>query len=864
MTRFPLLLLQKLYRICFRNVLLGRRLLLGCAFMMSCGVSQGQYLEIINRLPAVAFNVNLKISDSLRLPVVDAGLLCRSDSLAGAQVALLSAWGNKTFGANVAGLLSVTHDGVYGLQASGITNYIGGRVTGFQMAGLTNFSEEVRGLQLSGLSNAARNSLHGVQVAGISNLLAGDGYGMQWAVAMNISTGFMRGVQLSMRNSADTLMGLQLGLINICNINNGVQVGLVNYSRDTLTRHYGLVNIDPHTRVDLLAFVGNRAKANLAVRLRGRDAYSVIGFGSHYMGLDKQFSGAVFYRLGTYVSLSDNFVLSADAGFFHVETFEHHSDVFPKRLMSIQLRANAEYQLSPHWGTFASLGWADTRYYRYLEDYENGMVSEFGVSYRYHRKSKIHGISGLDAEHYEDGQRSMCLRQDGLSHPWRAGAMVTAVNAFVQRFDCWVLREDYAKIDIHSVRNNFHNAFVWDNDNFNTNLFAHPYHGNLYFNSARSNGLSFWQSFPYALGGSLMWEFFGENTPPAINDLLATSIGGTCIGEITYRISDLLYDDHDFGFSRFLREFAATMVSPMKGVERLLSGKAWQVSHDTCKYHDFSRIPVDFSASANLRYLADNHALFRGEVNPCLELGFDYGNPFDNSVNKPYDFFRVNLMLGFSANQPAVSGLHLLGRLYALTIFENRKVESDFGLFQHFNFYNSEPVLDGTHFVPYRISEAASVGPGFICRYLDLPNAMQLEHSVYVSAILLGGSISDYLQIQERDYNMGSGFSAKIQTRTSFQKIGYFGLSTELYRIYTWKGYDDDYIRSVNQNYTNTQGDEGNVSLLVLNAHTGLYLGNHFTFDLQSKFFFRNTHYLHKPDVTAYTFELQAGVTFHL
>lgn len=69
--------------------------------------------------------------------------------------------------------------------------------------------------------------------------------------------------------------------------------------------------------------------------------------------------------------------------------------------------------------------------------------------------------------------------------------------------------------------------------NFNTNLFAHPYHGNLYFNAARTNGMNFWQSYPFALGGSLMWEFLGENTPPSINDLLATSIGGTAIGETT-------------------------------------------------------------------------------------------------------------------------------------------------------------------------------------------------------------------------------------------------------------------------------------------------------------------------------------------
>ena len=54
------------------------------------------------------------------------------------------------------------------------------------------------------------------------------------------------------------------------------------------------------------------------------------------------------------------------------------------------------------------------------------------------------------------------------------------------------LDEEFPRITWHSIGHNFEHAFVWDNDNFNCHLFAHPYHGNLYFNSARSNGLNFW------------------------------------------------------------------------------------------------------------------------------------------------------------------------------------------------------------------------------------------------------------------------------------------------------------------------------------------------------------------------------------
>ena len=128
-------------------------------------------------------------------------------------------------------------------------------------------------------------------------------------------------------------------------------------------------------------------------------------------------------------------------------------------------------------------------------------------------------------------------------HPWKAAIETFGINAFVQSFDRFVLNEDFAKISFNSIEHNIKNGFVWDNDQFSTNLFAHPYHGGLYFNAARSNGMNFWESIPFSFCGSLMWETTCEVEPPAMNDLIATTVGGVCIGEVTYRISDLILDD---------------------------------------------------------------------------------------------------------------------------------------------------------------------------------------------------------------------------------------------------------------------------------------------------------------------------------
>ena len=109
--------------------------------------------------------------------------------------------------------------------------------------------------------------------------------------------------------------------------------------------------------------------------------------------------------------------------------------------------------------------------------------------------------------------------------PWKAALETFGLNMLVWSFDRYIVKEDWAYINGHTIKSNFKKGPVWDTDQFTTNLFSHPYHGSLYFNAARSNGMNFWQSAPFAAGGSLMWEFFMENEPPSINDMLATTFG---------------------------------------------------------------------------------------------------------------------------------------------------------------------------------------------------------------------------------------------------------------------------------------------------------------------------------------------------
>lgn len=743
-------------------------------------------------------------------------------------------------------------------------------VKGVQLSPISNIAEHSSGVQLAVFSNVGYNGMEGVQLSALNNIAIGGAKGVQLSGFTNQTFGTMSGLQLAFRNQTDTLRGVQLGLFNAIahDYRSGVQIGIINFSRDSITKRFGLINISPRTRVDIMGFGGTNSKINFALRFRNRSTYNIIGVGTHYMGLDSKFSGSLYYRIGQYFQLTPKLSLSGDVGFAHVETFQRNSTDSPERLYSLEARINMDYQLNKHWGVFGSVGYGSTHYYSHRKHYRNRMIGEVGLTYNYggysgHKDTDFHLHTEADMTEGDESRFALPQKKNW----WRTGAMIFTVNAFVQRFDAWVLREDFAKISIHSVKNNFKHAFVWDNDNFNTNLFAHPYHGNLYFNSARANGLSYYEAFPCAVAGSLMWEFFGEITPPAINDLIATSVGGTCIGEITFRISDLFYDDREMGFSRFLRELGGAIVSPMKAFKRVLTGEAWKVKSRNYLYHDYNKIPISYSISVGNRYLADDNAFFRGEHNPYLELGMDYGNVFNTDVNKPFSYFSSNITFGFSKNQPLVNRLNLLGRIWGTPISDTDKFESVFGIFQHFNFYNSEAVKDGTDLIPYRISEAASVGPGIIYRFPQLENRMNLEQRVFLSGILLGGSLSDYLRIQDRDYNMGSGFSAKVQTRMDIKKLGYMNIEANYFHIFTWKGYDRrEWIgkKGFDLDYTNAQGDPGNTRMLAFNANFSLYLSHHLLLDIRGSYFMRHAHYRDFADVSARTFEIRGGLTYKL
>lgn len=727
------------------------------------------------------------------------------------------------------------------------------------------------GAQLAGVSNTAAHRFNGLQLGGVSNITQGMERGLQLSGILNVSTEMMRGWQWGAVNYADSLDGIQVGVFNVARKRpEGWQVGLINLSYDTIGHKIGLVNVNPTTDIDIMMYGGSSTKGNIAVRYRNRSTYNILGVGTHFMGLDSKFSGAVFYRLGQYAQVSPKWSLSGDIGYYHVETFSKNNNDKPERLYSLQARINADYQISRKLGAFASVGWGLTRYYDRNETYRNRPLVEMGLTYR---QARDQHDSWKRA--WEEKRRAIVFADSTMALPvkkryWQAAAEATAINVGVQLFDRYALKSDFAQTTLRTLKRNFTDGMVWDNDFFITNLFAHPYHGNLYFNAARTNGLTFWESAPYALGGSLMWEFLGETEPPAINDVIATSMGGMAIGEMTHRLSRTVLDDRDRGFRRFLREAVATIANPIQGLHRIISGDAWRVRSDHYRYHDYSKIPVDVAFSTGWRYLADDGALFRGVHAPYLNMVLTYGTPVDGERHTiPYDFFDVDATISMGGGQPLVNNLQIVGRMWSTSILDKKDMAGEFGIYQHFNYFDAKPIEDGSELTPYRISEAAGFGPGFILSLPQMGGLSKLEQRVFLSGILLGGTKSDYFNVIERDYNMGSGFSIKSKTQLDFGKFGRFILNAKYFRLYTWKGYEDKDLQAYadgtkDLHYLNVQGDRSNAALLVVNPIMEMHVNKQWSLTLSGAYYSRRTFYKYYDKVHANTFETKIGITCRL
>ena len=256
-------------------------------------------------------------------------------------------------------------------------------------------------------------------------------------------------------------------------------------------------------------------------------------------------------------------------------------------------------------------------------------------------------------------------------------------------YNRYVAKADFARIGLATVSENFATGFTYDRDAFNTNQSSHPYHGSLFFAAGRSNGFGYWQSGLFALVGSFLWECCMERQPPAINDLVNTTLGGMTRGEISHRLATLFRDNGATGGERVGREIGAAFLDPVGAVSRLFRGELGRTYANPS-----DRFPASLAVDTEIGY----RHLAGGAAHPnqgIVSISVLYGDPFAGEIHNPFDAFSASIDLNHPGDT-LVSRIEERGILKAWELSErDAPVRHLFGFSQEYEYLNNASQVFG-------------------------------------------------------------------------------------------------------------------------------------------------------------------------
>jgi hypothetical protein len=340
--------------------------------------------------------------------------------------------------------------------------------------------------------------------------------------------------------------------------------------------------------------------------------------------------------------------------------------------------------------------------------------------------------------------------------PWRHYAVpaleAAAANLSLLAFSNLVTRMDFALISPQTLSNNLKpQSWSFDVDYYLTNQFGHPYQGSVYFNAARSSGLSFWWSALYATLGSLTWELFFESEPPSVNDQITTPMGGALLGEVLHRAA---LQVRRGGLPGWLGAIGATLLDPMGAINGALL--------DDPSPEDVTLDPIfmrwQFGAGAGVVINRDaNQPADRTPLQAVVAVLLVSGPPWDprSTYDAPLSYFDLRADISFPSK--VVGNLFIRG-LLAGNRFSSPTghLQGVWGLFGDYD-YAAPAIIRAS---------AVGVGPGFILQVQPLPRLyLQAGGLLGLSPLATAGQLIDVSPDLGRDYHVGPGSQVILDLR---------------------------------------------------------------------------------------------------
>ena len=420
---------------------------------------------------------------------------------------------------------------------------------------------------------------------------------------------------------------------------------------------------------------------------------------------------------------------------------------------------------------------------------------------------------------------------EATSNYWLPAVEIIGLNLGIGAVNTYIRNQEWARISWKTMAENFKTGFVWDEDGFLINQLSHPYHGALFFNAARSNGHGFWASIPFALFGSLMWEYLMENEAPSYNDIVNTPITGSIVGEILWRMSDLIIDQSANGFERVAREFSSTLLNPLRGFNRMINGEMW--THGTSTVGQSTDVDLDLSVGA-LNVFFDNN-FEKNMIFLMMRANLSYGDQFNVNANKkPFDFFSLSVELNAGPGEDIFS-IFASGVLWDDPVRLFSSSRSMFGIYQDFDLINNRLFKLYATTVTGQLVYETALSPN-----VDL-------HSILgISAMFMGATNSEYSSEYDMDHKVGPGASGRIGFNFSVKN------TLDLYTYY--KRY---WIHTLS-------GEASDQFVGLLNAGVSVQHSPALKFAFEAILYERYGRYTHFPNTTSYNTAFRLFTTYRL
>jgi len=336
-----------------------------------------------------------------------------------------------------------------------------------------------------------------------------------------------------------------------------------------------------------------------------------------------------------------------------------------------------------------------------------------------------------------------------VKRPVLATAETLGVNVILNRSNAWLFGWEFGNVGPDSWADNLRRGFKWDGTQWGVNMFAHPYHGGLYFTTGRANCLDFWESIPLVFLGSWTWEYFGETHRASLNDFYTTGLGGPAVGEILHRLSWTVLDEEARGIERIGRELVATVINPVGGLNRLARGQ-WtrRGANPVDRVPEWHLLEVKIGT----RWVEERDKPPGPQSSATLLVDIELGDVFDTEYGAPYDVLDLRTQISPDGGLPNL--VRTMGRLYGneLTTPDSRH-RHQFLINQRFVYVNNPVYNYGEH----------TVEAGLESRWRAGPEGAWITTRVGADVVLLGAVEALESGLGQRTVDWGPGLGAMTE-----------------------------------------------------------------------------------------------------